>query len=79
MEKQKNKINWSGIILIVEYAVILGFLALGLPQKICKLNGLTINCGYGRFAAYVCIVLLFWMITRDIKVQYSQSHGKVKA
>ena len=66
--KNKEGINWTGLFILIGYSSLLGFLALGLPQKICTLNGLLVNCGYGRFAAYVCIMLLFWIFTKDIKL-----------
>lgn len=66
--EEKTKIDWISSFYLISLGYILGFLAIGLPQKICKLNGFANNCTYGIVASYTMICLFFWLLTKDIKI-----------
>lgn len=73
-----TKINWAKIFCFFVYSSILAFLALGLPQKICLLNGLSIDCGYGAWASYVVVILLFSVFFGDLKSFFIKKEGVKK-
>jgi len=64
----QNKIDWNGIFYLVIYSSIFGLLAVGLPEKICKLNGFYIDCFYGKFASCVVLMLIFYVFSKDIEI-----------
>ena len=69
MTKQDNrKFNWLGIVIIFGTAFMMSLIGLSLPDTINKLNGLDQGSLYGVWVSYVTAILLFWIITSDIKL-----------
>ena len=60
------------------YACLLGFLALGLPQKICSLNSFQIDCVYGQWAFFVVVSILSVVFLTDLKFFIKQNEKTTK-
>ena len=75
MKKNKRKLNWLKFFNLVMYSMIFSFLAIGLPKKICILNGWNINCVYGEFATYVILMILSIVFFTDMQQFYKNENS----
>jgi len=62
---KKFKINWIGMFCILASSLLCATIGISLPRIIAILNfG---NIIYGTWASYVISILLFYLLTMDIK------------
>ena len=53
-----DKINYLKIIVFIIYLGFFSFLFLGMPNKVCLVNGMVLNCSYGKWASYMTFGLI---------------------
>ena len=73
----KYKINWIGIFIVIGYSMLFGFLAIGLPQKICLINSWESNCFYGLWASYVSMLILGYVFLSNFKMSIPKKKGEL--
>jgi hypothetical protein len=63
-----ERLNIIGILSIILYSIIFAFIGISLPPTINFINGLDSGAFYGHFGSYYISILLFWIVTNEIKI-----------
>lgn len=75
---KKEKISWTKLALLILIPTLLGLMSFGMPERICYLNGMGLDCMYGYVASCVVICIVFISIAypRYYLKEVSNKNGK---
>lgn len=58
----KEKVSWIRFILLILTPIMLGLMSFGMPERICYLSGMGLDCMYGYVASCAVICIVFILI-----------------
>lgn len=69
MNKQRNSINWVGLIYLLFLITLMGFIFINLSgEMVCRINHFSDGCSYGKFWVACAVLGIFYLLSCNINL-----------